>query len=86
MDSDLKSEGIYFNNDASSVSTDFSDDVEAENRYFDDISESEQQIPAKYKTEKNQRKTIPCYGQITMPFKGKKAGATKQKLNYLKSY
>ena len=41
MDSDLKSEGIYFNVDASSVRIDFSYDMEAENRYFNDISDSE---------------------------------------------
>ena len=41
IDSDLMSEGIYFNNDASLVRIDFSNDMEAENRYFNDISDSE---------------------------------------------
>ena len=61
MDSDLISAGIYFDDNTSLVLADFSDNIEAENRYFDDISNNKQQIPAKYKTEENQRKIIPYY-------------------------
>ena len=86
VDSDLTSERIYFNNDASSVSTDFSDGIEAENRYFDDISDSKQQIPVKYKTKENQRKIIPsCIGQIAMHVKGKKGWYDKIKIKLFKT-
>ena len=79
-DSDLISEGAYFNNDTSLVSIDFSNNIETENRYFDNISNSKQYIPAKYVSEKNQRKIISyCIDQIAIPLKGKKTDVIRQK-------